>query len=302
LGADVDYAAVRERHAWYRLGACDAQHVARLLRQGPEVFWSWAASAYLKSIPWNSDGRFREVLDRLGESAADGRSLRFVELGFGWGTVTGIAAHLGHDAIGVDIDGPWVGDAAELFDFTGAKFLGVQGDFFRPGEQSEVGQADLVFSGDVIEHSPAPRDFLRRAVELVAPGGTLIVTTPAVTGDDWPSGPPPVHVTALPASCLVQDIEKQHPDWVVESWREDLGPDPREEQPPRPRAPARVVDPGSAEYFALASRHKPSLVTGREVRPRPTPKDVQVANAILSGRRRLGTGSVVVARRPADPA
>jgi 2-polyprenyl-3-methyl-5-hydroxy-6-metoxy-1,4-benzoquinol methylase len=66
----------------------------------------------------------------------------------------------------------------------------------------ELGPADLVVAGEVIEHLDDPGGFFDGIHALVAPGGQLVVTTPNATG-------------LVNAAALFGNYEVNHPDHVV---------------------------------------------------------------------------------------
>ncbi|MDG2028851.1 MAG: methyltransferase domain-containing protein [Acidimicrobiales bacterium] len=106
--------------------------------------------------------------------------------------------------VGLDFDGPGVAAAqdtdydAHLVDCTDVAAV----------EALDLEPADIVLAGEVIEHLGAPGPFLEAMARLIAPGGTLIVTTPNAYGL--------VNVVAN----ITRRIEVNHPDHVVMfTWR-----------------------------------------------------------------------------------
>jgi SAM-dependent methyltransferase len=84
-------------------------------------------------------------------------------------------------------------------------------DPFVPGADDErtlSDQYDAVVSYDVIEHDDDPRDFMRRMVPLVRPGGLLAIGTPNADGVELsrkgdPSLHPPYHRHILSEQMLL---------------------------------------------------------------------------------------------------
>ena len=106
--------------------------------------------------------------------------------------------------VGLDFDGPGVAAAqdtdydAHLVDCTDVAAV----------EALDLEPADIVLAGEVIDHLGAPGPFLEAMARLIAPGGTLIVTTPNAYGL--------VNVVAN----ITRRIEVNHPDHVVMfTWR-----------------------------------------------------------------------------------
>ena len=106
--------------------------------------------------------------------------------------------------VGLDFDRPGVAAAqdtdydAHLVDCTDVAAV----------EALDLEPADIVLAGEVIEHLGAPGPFLEAMARLIAPGGTLIVTTPNAYGL--------VNVVAN----ITRRIEVNHPDHVVMfTWR-----------------------------------------------------------------------------------
>ena len=130
-----------------------------------------------------------KVVDRIGwlVRAAQGRSVvhvGFVDAGC-WAyhdrfevwlheRLDAVAA----DLVGLDLDEQGVGYAVER----GFAVHAVDACDVDAVRALELGRADLVIAGEVIEHVHASGPFLESMHELVRPGGSLVVTTPNASG------------------------------------------------------------------------------------------------------------------------
>ncbi len=102
-------------------------------------------------------------------SPAPGRN-RLCDVGCADGQFLGLAATRGWQPYGIELNPP----AAAAARARGAEVsVGVLEEI----DDLPWGQFDLVTSWDVLEHTPDPRPFAERLVRLLAPGGTLVVTT-----------------------------------------------------------------------------------------------------------------------------
>jgi SAM-dependent methyltransferase len=111
--------------------------------------------------------RQRELLDWLGTRT---RARRLLDVGCGEGQLVSTASEAGWDALGIDLA---TGAIAVAQSF-GVKCL--EEDFFAPSLDAE--RFDVITMTELIEHVPSPARFLRRAHDLLDPGGLLYVTTP----------------------------------------------------------------------------------------------------------------------------
>lgn len=95
---------------------------------------------------------------------------RLCDVGCGDGQFLGLARERGWDTHGVELNPP----AARRAEQRGARIaVGVLEEL----DDLAWGTFDLVTSWDVLEHTPDPALFAERLVRLLAPGGTLVVTT-----------------------------------------------------------------------------------------------------------------------------
>ncbi len=97
---------------------------------------------------------------------------RLLDVGCGNGEFLAIARDAGYQAIGVDVS-PAAGEMcrrrgldARIGDFRSEDVIGPDRRF------------ELVTFWDVVEHLPDPASFLCRALELLAPGGLVLIKTP----------------------------------------------------------------------------------------------------------------------------
>ncbi len=82
------------------------------------------------------------------------------------------------------------------------------------------GAFDLVVSMDVVEHVPHPLPWLEEAVRVIAPGGTLFLTTPNYESKSLRA----IESTALEAIARVQGFSRKdlHPSKMTRRRLEDL--------------------------------------------------------------------------------
>lgn len=121
-----------------------------------------------------SHGYLKPVIDPLIASLPPGATV--LDLGCGNGSFLSLFRKRGWHLHGTDFSPSGIAVARQNFpeiDFTLADATAPSGDLLN-----RVGQFDLILSTEVIEHVYDPRGFLRTALELLKPGGLLIVTTP----------------------------------------------------------------------------------------------------------------------------
>lgn len=130
---------------------------AREYRELYETHWWWRAREDL-------------VLSTLAGLRPGGRWGAILDVGCGDGLFFEKLSKLGDvegiemDPTGLDRSGRWV-DRIRVSPFD---------ESFQPGKQY-----DLILMLDVLEHFPDPESRLRRAIGLLAPGATLLITVPA---------------------------------------------------------------------------------------------------------------------------
>lgn len=106
------------------------------------------------------------ILDMLRDQSAS----RVLDLGCSGGLLAEKVRKLGHHVVGVDvIEIPGVRDRVDEFHLL---------DLAAGADQDLGHDYDAVILGDVIEHLPDPLTTLRRAVELLRPGGEVIISVP----------------------------------------------------------------------------------------------------------------------------
>jgi 2-polyprenyl-3-methyl-5-hydroxy-6-metoxy-1,4-benzoquinol methylase len=126
---------------------------------------------------------------------SNGLEKRCLDIGCGRGYFPAILKRLAWDACGVEISPEAAGYARSKFALD--VFTGTIEQYAR---SAQARQFPLVTAIDVIEHVPAPVDFIAAAAGAVAPGGMLIIDTPngaahniAVKGVAW-KGFNPFHI------------------------------------------------------------------------------------------------------------
>jgi 2-polyprenyl-3-methyl-5-hydroxy-6-metoxy-1,4-benzoquinol methylase len=125
-------------------------------------------AAYYRNYPDDPVVRgFKATVGHLRELCGGGR---LVDVGIGTGLLLHLATRAGFTARGVEISSAAAERARAEF---GVDV--VVGDFLSC---DVAGPVDAITMADVVEHTPDPRAFLARAVELLRPGGVLFVAVP----------------------------------------------------------------------------------------------------------------------------
>jgi SAM-dependent methyltransferase len=117
---------------------------------------------------------------------------RVLEVGCGLGYLTYALRRAGYDALGIDVSPEAVASATRVF-----------GHFYRAESIESYASKcsdtfDAIVMVEVIEHLEDPVKVLQSAMRLLAPGGSVIVSTPNrsffAPGSDWATDLPPVHL------------------------------------------------------------------------------------------------------------
>lgn len=120
------------------------------------------------------------------------RGTRILEVGAGLGYFTYALRRAGYDAIGIDVSEEAVSRARSRF---GKFYLRESVESYSVGSDEKF---DAIVMVEVIEHLENPVSVVESALRLLAPGGSLIATTPnrSYFGDDapWTTDLPPVHL------------------------------------------------------------------------------------------------------------
>lgn len=114
-----------------------------------------------------------EVLRALARVGWSSGQRRVFEIGCGNGSVAHALSREGYEVVGVDASTSGIAEAKRAFPEL-SLFVGSAYDPLA----TRYGRFGAVLSLEVIEHLYAPREFVRCAFDLLAPGGTLILSTP----------------------------------------------------------------------------------------------------------------------------
>lgn len=120
----------------------------------------------------------------------------FLDVGCNYGFAVAAAAELGLNAQGIDIDETAVQASRKEFGTLGAFDCSTVQDYAATGAT-----ADIVYTSEVIEHTPDPNSFTAAMQRILKPGGLLFLTTPdaghcRVPSDftQWSHANPPEHL------------------------------------------------------------------------------------------------------------
>ncbi len=130
-----------------------------------------------------------------------------LDVGCGTGGFLAVARQEGYTVEGLDFDPEAVRMAQERFGLNDV-FTGNVDEFLTQRPRKRY---DVVTAFEVLEHTTAPREFIRELVGLLAPGGYLALSVPnrerrPAFDYDWDC--PPHHLTRWSASALVSLLER----------------------------------------------------------------------------------------------
>lgn len=158
------------RYRSYALVVEQSRHALAYLAAAEDVYWA-----------------VRQVVH---ERRRAGLGTRILEVGSGLGYLTAALRAEGFDATGVDLSEAAVAQATERF-----------GPHYTAGDARQVGadgSVDVVIALELVEHVEEPAALVASLLELVAPGGEVVVSTPDRGRFDattvWAADNPPVHL------------------------------------------------------------------------------------------------------------
>lgn len=109
------------------------------------------------------------------------RETRYIEIGCAPGKLLAwVSSALEADAVGLDYSAPGAKSSRELFDSLGLSVELYLADFFD--HELEPASFDVVASFGLIEHFDDPRPIVQRHLDLIKPGGVLLITVPNFGG------------------------------------------------------------------------------------------------------------------------
>ncbi len=114
------------------------------------------------------------ALARLVQFAELGPDRLVLDAGCGPGLVSAALLAGGHRVAGIDLSGEMIGRARTRCSPYGERARFLQGSLFDQSIE-ELGPFDAAVSRYVLHHVVEPARFLARQIELVRPGGTLVL-------------------------------------------------------------------------------------------------------------------------------
>lgn len=142
------------------------EDVKAVYQHDVQEIWEPAIARHI----WN---QYHNQLD-LYLGLADGHgSLNILDAGCAQGTLALLLAERGHDVCAIDIRQQFLDYAVSRYEAGRVRFIS--------GNVLEIDlneRFDLIFANQLIEHLVYPVELTRRFVELLKPGGRLVMTTP----------------------------------------------------------------------------------------------------------------------------
>ena len=150
----------------------------------------------------------RIAVRHLAETLRSAKRGRLLDVGCSIGQFAARAKAAGFAATGLEMN-----EASAVFARTHYGLDVAEGTIHDAPQ--EPGSLDVLTMFDVIEHVPDPLGDLRKAWDLLAPGGTIVLSTPNIDGlfpkaslplakklDYWPHPEPPYHLYQFSAKTL----------------------------------------------------------------------------------------------------
>ena len=162
---------------WLQCGRCGHIYVDGYF--SPEALKILFSSTQKGQVPGQEveDQRFAwaSLLETV-SALRSGIGGRWLDVGFGSGALMTTAAEFGYEVAGIDLRS----ESVRLMREAGFDAQAVELDDYRA-----AAPFDVVSMADVLEHMPFPKRALRRARELLRPGGLLVLSMPNADAFVW---------------------------------------------------------------------------------------------------------------------
>ena len=156
------------------------------------------------SVPTHITKRVSEIVGGFSQFRKNGR---FLDIGFGAGTILEAAAAQDWDVFGLEVSKPAV-DQARARGFK--VFHGALSDAEYSG-----GFFDVVTASEILEHLESPDEVLKEIARIIRPGGLFWATTPSATGissrllgTNWSVLTPPEHMQLYSSRGIIRMLQR----------------------------------------------------------------------------------------------
>jgi 2-polyprenyl-3-methyl-5-hydroxy-6-metoxy-1,4-benzoquinol methylase len=138
-----------------------------------EVYHNDVREMWDRNVERHSYNTYQNQLDLYAQLVDRYHGESVLDIGCAQATLALLLAERGKRVVAVDIRQPFLDYAASRYERGDIKFVAA-----NIVDRPTLGQFDVVFANQIIEHLVYPVDFLRATAEYVRPGGVLVVTTP----------------------------------------------------------------------------------------------------------------------------
>jgi SAM-dependent methyltransferase len=141
------------------------------------------------------ESKLQQAKRRLARIRGISGARTFLDVGCNAGFAVAAARAMGLDAHGIDIDADAVAAAQAAFGREHYEVATIEA-YAASGQT-----VDILYTSEVIEHTPQPETFAAAMARIVRPGGRILLTTPAADHwavprdfSAWEEAKPPIHL------------------------------------------------------------------------------------------------------------
>jgi protein O-GlcNAc transferase len=164
---------------WFSCGGCGHVHTDGYF-DGPSLEFLFAKTQDSQTPGYNVEAQryvAADMVERVISERGSSRG-RWLDVGFGSGSLLTTADEYGFDVTGIDLRETSCAPLRKLgYNVSSAELMAL--------DEPAFGVFDIISLCDVLEHMPFPRPALTRCADLLRPGGTLFLSMPNADCFAW---------------------------------------------------------------------------------------------------------------------